>query len=110
MKFRCSLKWLAGIISVGQCQSHETHGFLLDPYHEGVLRDEVKDALTSPSLYHSAYNVLFPNERVGGSTFELLIHSLAKKGGYILEENGVIVTDSMLAQTEPFREVSESNR
>ena len=39
------------------------------------------------------------------SSFERLIHNLAKRGGYILEDDDVVVNCSMLAQKQPFGEV-----
>jgi len=41
-------------------------------------------------------------------SFECLMHHLAKNGGYIIEDNDVVVNGSMLAQKKPFREVSAS--
>lgn len=81
-------------------------GLLLDPYQDGNLKDEIVDVLTNPNIYWSAYNVLFPGEQVVASSFEPLLHCLGKKGGYVVEDGDIIVSDSMLTQTEPFREVS----
>lgn len=80
---------------------------LLEPYHDGMLKTDLILTLTNPSLYISAYEVLFPGEHVKSGSFEPLIHSLARKGGYVLEDDTNIVTSSMLAQEAPFREVSD---
>lgn len=81
---------------------------LLEPYQDGILKNSLILSLTNTSLYSSAIRVLFPGDRVPqqGTSFEPLIHSLAKKGGYVLESDGTIVTGSMLAQEAPFREVN----
>lgn len=101
----CSLKWLSGVIAVNTLQD-DTHSLLLEPYENGILKSNVIGSLTNPNLYLSAYGVLFPDEHVKNGSFESLIHSLARRGGYVLEDNDVIVTDSMLSQENPFREVN----
>lgn len=78
---------------------------LLEPYQDGMLKDDVVISLTDPSLYASAYEAFFPEEHVKSTSFEPLIHSLARKGEYVLEDDTNIVTSSMLAQDTPFREV-----
>lgn len=111
MKLCCSLKWLSGILSespLWQEKQDLSKHLLLEPYQDGILKSDVVLCLTSPSVYLSAYNILFPNDRVEGNSFESFIHWLAKKGAYVLEEDGTIVTDPMLAQDVPFREVSHS--
>lgn len=92
---------------------HETNpnrqalsNILLEPYEDGMLKKDLIHSLTDPSLYISAYEVLFPGQHVKSKSFEPLIHSLARKGGYVLEDDTNIVTSSMLAQVAPFREVS----
>ena len=79
---------------------------LLEPYQDGRLKHDLVLSLTNPGLYASAYEVLFPGEQVEESTFEPLIHCLAKKGSYVLEGGTNIVTGPMLAQEAPFLEVS----
>ena len=107
MKLRCSLKWLAGVISEDSFhQKPHVCSLLLNPYQDGVLKRELIGFLTRPNLYLSVYSILFPGGDVESSSFEPLIHSLARKGGYVMEDGDVIVSDSMLAQTKPFREVS----
>jgi hypothetical protein len=80
---------------------------LLEPYRDGMLRKDLILLLTDPSLYISAYEMLFPGEQLNSQSFEPLIHGLARKGGYVLEDDANIVTSSMLAQEAPFREVSK---
>lgn len=112
VKFSCSLKWLAGVLSESlEKQSINRQALwimLLEPYQDGILRSSLVLSLINPSLYSSAIRALFPGDSVPqqGTSFEPLIHSLAKKGGYVLESDGTIVTGSMLAQEAPFREVS----
>lgn len=109
----CSLKWLSGILSECPTQLEIQNlnvqilsKLLLEPYQDGVLKSEVVLSLTHPSLYLSAYGVLIPGDQVeDNSSFEPLIHSLARKGVYVLEEDTTIVSSSMLAQDMPFREV-----
>ena len=103
VKLKCSLKWLSGILSESpEVQEQVT---LLEPYQDGKLKNSLVLLLTNPSLYISAYEVLFPGEHVDGGSFEPLIHGLAKKGGYVLEDDTNIVTGPMLAQESPFMEV-----
>ena len=88
---------------------HTLSKLLQEPYQqEGVLKTNLVQCLTHPRLYSSAYKVLFPSDRevMDGASFEPLIHRLAKHGGYVLEDDSVAVTDPMLTQQEPFREVS----
>ena len=81
-------------------------GLLLEPYQEGLLKHETVVALTNPSLYSDAYSVLFPGDKLNEeASFEGLIRSLARRGGYVLEDDSTIVSGSMLAQQVPFREV-----
>lgn len=84
---------------------------LLEPYQDDILKRELVCCLTSPSLYLGAYSVLFPSDSVKllGDSFEPLIHGLAKRGVYVLEEDSTIVTDPMLTQQDPFREVGASS-
>ena len=103
MKFKCSLKWLSGILS--ESPGVQEQATLLEPYHDGKLKNSLVLLLTTPSLYISAYEVLFPGEHVDGGSFEPLIHGLAKKGGYVLEDDTNIVTGPMLAQESSFMEV-----
>lgn len=107
MKFRCSLKWLSGILpeSLQNLNGQALSGILLEPYKDGRLKKDLILSLTNPSLYVSAYEVLFPGEHMEPGSFEPLIHSLAKKGGYVLEDDTNIVTGPMLAQEVPFMEV-----
>ena len=70
-----------------------------------MIKNDVILSLTDPSLYASAYEAFFPGDHVKSTSFEPLIHSLARKGGYVLEDDTNIVTSSMLAQDAPFREV-----
>lgn len=62
--------------------------------------------LTDAKLYVSTYCVIYPGENVENGSFESLIHNLAKRGGYVLEDDDVVVNGSMLAQKQPFGEVS----
>ena len=107
MKLCCSLRWLYGILS-----KHPEAGYaikssiLLEPYQEGLLRNEIVHALTNPSLYASAFGTIFSRDQLKDTSFEGLIESLARRGGYVLEDDSTIVSGSMLAQQVPFREVS----
>lgn len=119
VKLCCSLRWLSGILLESPAQHAEVKNLdrqalsnlLLEPYHDGMLKNGLILSLTNPSLYIGAYEVLFPGQHVKNRSFENrsfepLIHSLARKGGYVLEDDTNIVTSSMLAQEAPFREVS----
>lgn len=80
---------------------------LLSPFQRGTLKEEVVNLLTSPSLYICAYGTILPKEQLGSdNTFWPLIQSLAKRGIYVLEENEVVVNHSVLAQKNPFKQVS----
>lgn len=113
MKLCCSLRWLSGILLESPAQHAEVQSLdrqalshlLLDPYQDGMLNSDLILSLTNPGLYIGAYEVLFPGEHVKSRSFEPLIHSLARKGGYVLEDDTNIVTSSMLAQEAPFGEV-----
>ena len=110
VKLTCSLRWLCGVLAntpLLQGTSGQTLSkLLLEPYKHDNLNRELVQCLTIPRLYMGAYNVIYPNERLEGNSFEPLFHALAKRGGYVLEDDHNIVTDPMLVQSEPFRPVS----
>ena len=78
---------------------------LLVPYHEGALREDIVLILTIPDLYTSVYNAILPNEQPKEATFWPLIHSLARRGIYVIEEEGDGVNHAVLAQRSPFKKV-----
>ena len=114
VKLRCSLTWLHGIISESSSlqlfQAKKPHksfkNVLLNPYHHQNLKKDLIDLLTDPNVYASTYCVIFPREKIETGSFEILIHNLAKRGGYVLEDDDTVVNSSMLAQKDPFRKVS----
>ncbi len=107
MKLCCSLRWLYGILSKHPEAGHFTRpSLLLEPYQEGLLKNETVLALTNPSLYYNAYSAVFPGDKLKEVSFEGLIQGLGRRGGYVLEDDTTIVSGSMLAQQVPFREVS----
>ena len=111
VKLCCSLRWLYGILSKHPTTSDRGYllrlsHLLLEPYQETtLLKHETIVALTSPSLYVQAYDVVFPGEHLAESSFEAVTQGLARKGGYVLEDDGTIVSVPMLTQQVPFREV-----
>ena len=83
---------------------------LLSPFQQGTLKEEIVNLLTSPNLYICAHGTIIPNEQLeSDNTFWPLIQSLAKRGIYVLEEDEAVVNHSMLAQKNPFKQVSLCN-
>lgn len=112
VKLCCSLRWLYGILSKHPTTPDPGYmlrlsHLLLEPYQENLLKNETILALTSPTLYVQAYDVVFPGEHLPESSFEAVTQALARKGGYVLEDDGTIVSVPMLAQQVPFREVRQ---
>lgn len=111
----CSLKWLCRILSESffleeleerrLLSKGAIQKMFLEPYSHGRLKKETIDLLTDPSIYLNAYLTIYSGGKVEEDSFECLIHNLAKKGGYVLEDNDIVVNGSMLAQKVPFREV-----
>lgn len=80
---------------------------LLSPYRRSTIKEEVIHLLTSPNLYICAHGAIIPNEQLeGDNTFWPLIQSLAKRGIYVLDEDESVVNHSVLAQKDPFKQVS----
>ena len=83
---------------------------LLSPYRRSTIKEEVIHLLTSPNLYICAHGAIIPNEQLeGDNTFWPLIQSLAKRGIYVLDEDESVVNHSVLAQKDPFKQVSLQN-
>ena len=118
VKLSCSLKWLCRILSENdtlqeledkqQLRNGSVKKLLLEPYNLGRLKKGVIDLLSDPGIYLGAYLTIHSGGNVEKKSFECLIHNLAKNGGYIVEDNDVVVNGSMLAQKKPFREVNLS--
>ena len=80
---------------------------LLSPYRRSTIKEEVIHLLTSPNLYICAHGAIIPNEQLeGDNTFWPLIQNLAKRGIYVLDEDESVVNHSVLAQKDPFKQVS----
>lgn len=110
VKLSCSLRWLSGMLPEDHSNDRKhIQQLLLNPYHEGAFREELVLILTTADLYTSIYNAILPNEQPKELTFWPLIHSLARRGIYVIEGDGDAVNHAVLAQRSPFRKVNSIN-
>lgn len=85
----------------------------MSPQPSGGIKPEVIVLLTNAACYFQVYSAIFTSETLsiessddeGNRTFWPLIHALARRGIYAVEEGGCTVNHAALAQRTPFREV-----
>lgn len=87
---------------------NSNNSILGNPYPQDgrELDPQVVSLLTDPSLYFSALLTILPKEDVKRVDFSSLLQSLARHGVYVMEGEGKAVNHSVLAKSNPFREVN----
>ncbi|CAI9721032.1 calmodulin-regulated spectrin-associated protein 2 isoform X3 [Octopus vulgaris] len=102
-KLRLSLSWILAK-AYADCIPHD----FLDLFYENaqglcLLKPQLVLKLSSGEIYILACNNIFPEYTGSLNSFSSILQTLSRKGFYISDYEGQVITESVLLQTSPFK-------